>query len=232
MKKIITFGLTASALLIATTPVQAATMLIDNFNNESIELEVNTLDTTNTASQTNVSGVLGGTRDISLEFDDNSIAVGNSTVNIDLFSLTNDDYRHNNDSEINSTATIKYNGFGVTDLSAYGRFVLDVVSFEETVLSSIGVSVIDSSENESSVETFTLTPSPISFNFADFTGIDFSNIMEINLQTKGINGEDLGIDNFRATSSIAAIPAPTPEPAAIFGLLFSLGCGALFRKKK
>lgn len=227
MRNILTLSLAASTLFLAATKAQAATF-IDNFNNGEVSLEISNRNTTTTSatdSQTGINGVLGGSRDITFTLDRISSDAGRSFASIDLFGRGNR-YIHDNGFGIDSTVRVLYNGFGQTNLSAMGdRFTLDVIAFEPGSFSSVGVSVMDASGNQDFVFTNTLDPDPV-FSFSDFVGIDFSAVTAITLQTEGLEGRDITLDNFRVELE------QTPEPAAIFGLLACLGFGTISKKKQ
>lgn len=241
MKNLLAFGLATSTLLIASTQVRAATF-IDSFDQGTVNLEVfhvdgNIQDTDST--HTDSSDILGGRRDVSLAFDalQND---GEATVRIDVngnISIDGgtDDFRHNNEAEVNSTATLTYNAGGVGLGNGSGINLLDLgnqISLEVDVESvdleaNLEIFLTDAGGNQSSVERNNLSPGTVDFDFADFSGIDLTSITEVSLVSTSVDSADLVLDSLRIEN-----PNSTPEPATVVGLLLSLvSCSVLSKKK-
>lgn len=245
MKNLITFGLASSALLIGTYEVQAATF-VDSFNNGEVDLEVSHEDVSNSISVTG-DEILGGERDVLLEFTPPS--PGTATVKIDL-DMTENDFRHNNEVDVASVATVTYDGVddnglgggaGYNLLTEGSKFSLDLLAIDLTA--QLGISLMDINGDTDSIVYDGLEEGIVEFNFSDFNDVDLSRISTITFQSTSFNSEDLRAD----TLLINGTPNPdpdtddpnpnpdpetTPEPTTLLGLLFSLTCGALYKKKK
>lgn len=230
MKNFVVFSITTGALLFGTTQAQAATMTttIDNFNEGELVVEAQTTSPVATASQESVVGVFGGSRNVTVEIIGSGTS-GAANAKID-FETTSNLYVHNNDDRIDSSVNVLYDGFGQIDLSSMGeRFVVDVESYGVGETHTAGVSVTDSNGNTDSQNVAINALGATTFDFADFSGIDFTSVTGITLQTESFD-EDMSLDNFRIEGEQTL--EQTPEPAAVIGLLVSLGFGALFKKKK
>ena len=238
MKNLITFGLASSALLISTIQAQAATF-VDSFNNGEVDLEVSHEDVSNSTSVTG-DEILGGERDVLLEFTPPS--PGTATVKIDL-DMTENDFRHNNEVEVASVATVTYDGvdnIGLGGGSGYNlltegdKFTLDIEAVDLTA--QLGISLMDINGDTDSIVYDGLEEGIVEFNFSDFNDVDLSKISTITFQSTSFNSEDLRVDTLLIDGPITDTEEPesetTPEPATLLGLLFSLTCGALFKKKK
>ena len=238
MKKILTFGLAASALLIGSTQAQAATF-IDNFNNGTIRLDVDHDHTSASASaMADDSDVLGQEREASLTFSPPN--PGQASVRVDL-DMTANDFRHNNETQVASIATLLYDGInsdglgggaGINLLNLGSNLSVDIEAID--LRAELNIALMDFSGATSVLELSDLTVGTAAFNFANFSGVDLTKITSISLQSVSSNSEDLRLDSFRVDGITTPPPdtAATPEPAAVLGLLFSLGCGALSKKKK
>ena len=236
MKNIITIGLTSSALLIGAYEVQAATF-VDSFNHGEVDLEVTHRDVSESMSVTG-SEILGDERDVLLEFTPPT--PGAATVKIDL-DMTEDDFRHSNEVDVASVATVTYDGVddnglgggsGIDLLTLGSKFSLDIQAIDLTA--ELGISLMDVSGNNSSIVYDGLEEGIVEFNFTDFNDVDLSKIATITFQSTSISSEDLRVDTLLIDGPITdePNPKPTPEPATLLGLLFSLTCGALFKTKK
>jgi hypothetical protein len=243
MKNLLAFSLATSTLLIAATEVRAATF-IDSFDEGTVNLEVFNKDgdiQEEDSAYSNNSEILGGRRDVSLEFDSQGNE-GEATVRTDIngnlsIGGTND-FRHNNEAAVNSEATLTYNAGGVGlgnglginlfDLGSHVSLEVDVESVDLTA--NLEVALTDVTGSKSSVSLDNLSVGTADFDFADFTGIDLTSITEISLKSTSVDSADLVLDSLRIDGKN---PTPTPEPATVFGLLLSLvGCSALSKKSK
>jgi hypothetical protein len=245
MKNLLAFSLATSTLLIAATEVRAATF-IDSFDRGTVNLEVFNKDGNIQATDSDHSlsdEILGGRRDVYLEFDPQGNE-GEATVrtdingNMSIGSGTND-FRHNNEAEVNSVANLVYNAGGVGLGNGSGINLLDLgdhVSLEVDVESvdlkaNLEVALTDMTGNISSVSQDDLSVGTVDFQFTDFTGIDLTSITEISLKSTSVDSADLVLDSLRIDGKNP--PPTTPEPATVFGLLLSfLGCSALSKKSK
>lgn len=244
MKNLLAFSLATSTLLVASTQVQAGTF-IDSFDEGTVNLEVfhvdgNIKDTDST--HTDNADILGGRRDVSLKFDPLQNQ-GEATVRIDLngnvlIGSGTDDFRHNNEAEVNSVATLTYNagGVGLGNGSGINLFELgDHVSLDVDIESvdlaaNLQLFLTDNGGNESSVERNNLFPGTVSFDFADFSGVDLTSVTEISLVSTSVDSADIVLDSLRIDGET---PNPTPEPATLLGLLISLAsCSVLSKKNK
>ena len=237
MKNLITFGLASSALLIGTIQAQAATF-VDTFNNGEVDLEVSHEDVSKSISVTG-DEILGGERDVLLEFTPPS--PGTAAVKIDL-DMTENDFRHNNEIEVASVATVIYDGvdnIGLGEGAGYNlltegdKFTLDIQAVDLTA--QLGIFLMDINGDTSSIVYDGLEEGIVEFNFSDFNDVDLSKISTITFQSTSFNSEDLRVDTLLIDDTPTTDepnPETTPEPATILGLLFSLTCGALFKKKK
>ncbi|WP_186375896.1 PEP-CTERM sorting domain-containing protein [Hyella patelloides] len=245
MKNILTFGLATGALLIASTQAQAATMttVIDNFNDTiaptGVQLDVSPIVTSDSNTEMGLSGVLGGKRTSELTFLDGDAAAQANinqffTVNSGTANLSNNAAGFGQDGA-SSNLNLKYDGFGIEDFSSFDFAAIDIELESVTDdFAAISVTFKDNGGNmvtsmaDGRIEDVIL-PSPTTFLFSEFTGdasFSFANVTEISLDVSGFDEEDIVIDNFRVEGE------KTPEPAAVLGLLLSLGCGALSKKKK
>ena len=237
MKSLITLCLTSSALLIGAIGAQAATF-IDSFNHGEVNLEVTNRDVSKAMSVT-AAEILGGERDVLLEFTPPT--AGAATLKIDL-DMTENDFRHNNEVDVASTATVIYDGVddnglgggsGIDLLSLGNKFSLDIQAIDLTA--ELGISLMDVGGATDSIVRNGLEEGTVEFNFADFNNVDLSKISTITLQSTSISSEDLRADTLLVDGTPNTDdpePKPTPEPTTILGILFSLTCGALFKKKK
>ena len=241
MKNIITIGLTSSALLIGAYEVQAATF-VDSFNHGKVDLEVTHKDVSESMSVIG-SEILGDERDVLLEFTPPT--PGAATVKIDL-DMTEDDFRHNNEVDVASVATVTYDGVddnglgggsGIDLLTLGSKFTLDIQAIDLTA--ELGIALMDVNGNTNSIFYDELEEGIVEFDFTDFNNVDLSKISTITFQSNSTNSEDLRVDTLLIEGTPTTDdpnpnpdPKPTPEPATLLGLLFSLTCGALYKKKK
>ena len=241
MKNIITIGLTSSALLIGAYEVQAATF-VDSFNHGKVDLEVTHKDVSESMSVIG-SEILGDERDVTLEFTPPE--PGAATVKIDL-DMTEDDFRHNNEVDVASVATVTYDGVddnglgggsGIDLLTLGSKFTLDIQAIDLTA--ELGIALMDVNGNTNSIFYDELEEGIVEFDFTDFNNVDLSKISTITFQSNSTNSEDLRVDTLLIEGTPTTDdpnpnpdPKPTPEPATLLGLLFSLTCGALYKKKK
>lgn len=258
MKNILTFSLATAALLVSSVQAQAFTLGIDDFNDGELKMEVgpNADEQTKSNSQNSLSGVEGGERDILLQWLD---GFGHGVVDLDesfiglevgtnYFALSNDaaasleDLAINSSDGVSSVATLTYNGMGFgdeaiglggglgIDISAGEQFALDILFLEKDDFFDIEIGVMDVEGNNSSVLKTNLLPSPLTIGLDEFSGVDMTAITEISLAVRGFNSEDAVIDNFRVENENEEVT--TPEPAAVLGLMLTLGFGAFSKKKK
>lgn len=244
MKNLLAFSLATSTLLIASTQVRAATF-IDSFDSGTVNLEVFNKDGSiqdSVSTHTDSSEILGGRRDVSLSFDPLQNE-GEATVRVDLngnmsIDSGTNDFRHNNEAEVNSVATLTYNaggdglgdGMGINLLDLGNQVSLEVDVESVDLEANLEIALTDKTGQQSSVMRNNLLPGEVDFDFADFTGIDLTSITEISLLSDSVDSADLVLDSLRIDDET---PNPTPEPATIFGLLLSLvSCSALSKKSK
>ncbi len=99
-----------------------------------------------------------------------------------------------------------------------GAFVLDILSIDQGAMDLI-ISV-----NGTEVTLSGLGVGPQTVPFADFGGVDFTNVSSLSLTIVGSESSDLTLDQFATTGNQ---PAPPPAPAPEPGILFLLGAGLL-----
>ena len=256
MKNLITFGLASSALLIGTIQAQAATFVdtfgVDPFDNgeevlDVLELEVTEENVSDSGFATH-DDILGGERDVLLEFTPPEPGAATVKINLEM----REDFRHNNEVDVASVATVTYDGVddnglgggaGYNLLTEGSKFTLDILAIDLTA--QLGISLMDINGDTDSIVYDGLEEGIVEFDFSDFNDVDLSRISTITFQSTSFNSEDLRADTLLIdgtpnpdpdTENPNPDPNPdpetTPEPATLLGLLFSLTCGALFKKKK
>lgn len=236
MKNLITIGLASSTLLIGAYEVQAATF-VDTFNHGEVNLEVTHQNVSESMSVTGAE-ILGGERDVLLEFTPPT--PGAATVKIDL-DMTEDDFRHSNEVDVASVATVTYDGVddnglgggaGYNLLTKGSKFSLDIQAIDLTA--ELGISLMDVNGDTDSIFYDGLEEGIVEFDFTDFNSVDLSKISTITFQSISTNSEDLRADTLLIDGPITddPDPKPTPEPATLLGLFLSLTSAALFKKKK
>lgn len=226
-----------SAVILAMATVSQATIIIDDYISTDPaggwDLYATTFDTVVTKSETDLSGVYGGSRDT-------SYTVGNAGLQADLdfgtrMSLGDGWYSHSNDLSTWSKGTLTYNGGGSglgLDLTSGTKFSVDasfdhVGNEKQSVLSIIindGTHTATVAKSWTTYESIGLTTEE--FLFSAFTTvnphIDLSSIDSIALYLETDNAGDYSVRNFSTDATV-------PEPATI--VLLGLGCLVLLKRR-
>ena len=243
MKKLLTFGLATTALLVSGTQVKAMT-LIDNFNNKGFGIVVDNLDTTldigtfDSAQSGGAGMLVNEIRDVSLELIVEPDRKGTADVQVDL-DMTQDDFRQNNEIGVASIATLTYDdggtglggGAGVNLLPLGSNISLFIKEIDLNTELELSLTDFGGTTISSTLDSL-VSDSTVAWDFVDFAGVDLTKVTTIALKSTTVRSTDLSFDYLRIDGEPTEEPKPTPEPAAVIGLLFSLGCGALSKKKK
>jgi hypothetical protein len=213
----------SAALLLPS--VALALVSIDSFSGGSFLLEDTTGESgVERSNQSGVPGVLGGTRETSLDLFLGLLAT--AQVDSGLFSVSHDGR--------GATASLTYDGLadgtvgifpglGGIDLSVGGedRIVLDLISVSGGL--DIGVTLWDSTSTDSVLLTPIQSAGDQVFLFSSFAHIDFTDIRAIEIDFH------MGPNDSFSIGSIAAV-AVIPEPST--ALLFAVGLVGLAVRRK
>ncbi|ARU41736.1 hypothetical protein CCB80_11530 [Armatimonadetes bacterium Uphvl-Ar1] len=224
MNKILTLGLSASAILAA--GVANAYVMIDDFSTGAVN---NTI--TSGTSYTSQNGtMLGGDRIVYMEVLSNAFGLGLS-VDTAMGALT-----INSQSGVLGVSSVNY-GLNLTGPSntAWDDLNFDFsgeTAFRVNTLSRDGdltiVFQVRSSPNNFVAVSKTLTGSSINipestvFNFSEFAGVNFSNIDQIYVDFYTSNTGDVAVDSIEAV----------PEPATMVVLASAALAAAARRRRK
>ncbi|MCH2183726.1 MAG: hypothetical protein MK108_17140 [Mariniblastus sp.] len=210
-------------VLLLTLHVNAdADVVIDRFdvgNSGSVPRAFETVDTYSVFTSTDTS-ILGGVRKWQVEVTKHSIA------QTDVYDVASGMYSVSNGFGQNAITTIRWDGmandlmsgrfdrrFGggridLTDGGTNSLFSLDVLFADVTTQFEVVVTDADGTFGVAKVVT---QPEETEFLFSEFTGIDFSEVLSIELVISGQDGFDVGINHF------AAVAIPEPFSTSFWG---------------
>lgn len=171
-------------------------------------------------------GIIGGTRTTTFDHLSGTGGVGGEGSRAAV--TTGDLYVINNpgDTTHDSQLIMDYPLAAATDLTPDTHFSFDVVSLDNnTLMVAIEVTDLDSSD-----EVTTNFPGPLNNQsavvaFADFTGIDFTNVTNIKVTIDGDPGYDVQIDAFETTL------VPEPLTVGMLSMAF-VGLGGYVRRRR
>jgi hypothetical protein len=226
----------------STVAAHSAPVIVDTFSQGPFELLVNADNPIRKATQTGLSGVLGGQRDVLLEyvsgpqnvharlateytftfFNADALTKGNLTLQYDGV-----DDESGNPFALNNGNNLRAN------LSGQDRFQFLFVEVNPgigpylpiftTVVSGEGATYM-----ERTVETHVNGGLNVVHNifFSEFTGIDFSDVRRVQFQFVGMNASDFTLEAVGAGSFGDVIPGPLAAIPFLTGLI------AMRRRKK
>ncbi len=102
-----------------------------------------------------------------------------------------------------------------------GAFVLDILSIDQGNVELI------LSVNGTDVTLSGLGVGQQTVPFADFAGVDFTNVSSLSLTVVGAQSSDLTLDQFSTIGNQPTTPPPPPPTVPEPGILFLLGAGLL-----
>ena len=236
--------------LLMWTSQASATTIIDDFedalsddDDSSVVLEVNSASTTDTSTQTALAGVLGGDRLATLTYLGGTGAGAESAAQtvqtsswLDLVNGSDDRSRLNvlYDGDADGAGA----GTNLGDLTAGGATQILIGLIKADLNASISLKVTDADSNFTLTEEVTSAVSSpgivIIFEHADFTGIDFTDVEEVELiltdvddgvPPPGTEAVDFQVDFIKS--------GVIPEPLTMLGMFMGLGwVGAYIRKRR
>jgi hypothetical protein len=239
---------TGIVLGIGATSAQAATLTLDNFETVSPEdpMTLNLNGNRNqTAFKTNTSigattSILGGEREVKFERTFNattatrsrtgsltidSLAEGATTGDLGTLTISNG-------SGFSSKSTLVYDGIGKAGLNAnlspFERFDLQVENID--LAAAFNLTISDLQNNRQTVSRTNLSaPGILSFQFAEFATINFSNVKSVVLEIVTPNDVDVELNSISVEATEKVV---TPEPSTLLGMALVAGVGTLLAKKK
>jgi len=230
MNRPLILSLAIGTLMFSESPVQAAQVVIDDF--EVVMNQNAKVTGTGQASSSMMDGsnpVIGGEREIKLTIEENENEFGSDRgveVNV-LDSLLT----VSNDAGIESETVITWDGTEAntlnTDLTGEGinqSFSLDIVSMDSQAMLTLDVT--DRGGDTANLNKTVKSSGNTKFKFNAFNNAmdtDFSDVESISLTVTGSQEFDLAADSLVVTS--------VPEPLTILGSGLALGFGALFKKE-
>jgi len=207
----------------------ASATTIDDFSDKDFSLEVDCGTTPDCVTQTSVSGVLGGDRDVVLEFIEDGGVLG---ATASLTTSYQEVAFYNNDTNVLSELTFTYDGMENFDLTEDGAaFGVEILLTKSDHDASVEVTVTSTAGSSSASTGLADSDDPVSvvLLFSDFSvlsgsGGDFKDVDAISFLFTGEDALDLGIDEFRQY---------VPEPLTMLGLFLGLGSvGAYIRRRR
>ena len=197
----------------------AQALLIDDF--DSVMQSVGAVGAPNTAA----APVIGGFRTVEL-----TSIVGALGASATVLPAPSGFYAHSADVGTSATSQLTWdaNGTGLggadfTDAGLSTLFHLDILSIDVGLV-DLTITVADTLSGVDSVTLSGLTVGQAAFDFASFSGIDFTSIDSVQLTVAGGIAADLSLDLFETSGDLNL-----PEPSAF--LLMGLGLFGFSRRK-
>jgi len=224
----------AGVILLLSSTGYADPIIIDTFDDGAFSIQANQSTTTATDSQSGLTGVIGGRRDVLLSWNSGN---GGGNISACVVTTGSGTFRHSNDADdptgLDGKVLVEY-GLGgdlTADFSADAGITFKIIFAD--LLHTDGLTLTLDTEGTSASVAKDIPATPggvnyVSFLFSEFAGISSNNIDYIAFEIDGPRGADVTIDRIKHDPGGGDIP----EPASLTLLAVGLGAAALAGRRR